>query len=260
MALPQKNRELAYFGLKAYTVDEIMELCMKWKETYGAKIIDTLPVVRQAYKEGRKILLEGQLGVMRDLDWGIYPYTTSSSPTSGGAAIGSGLGPSRIDEVIGVTKVYSTSVGGGPFMTELFDENAEKLRSVGGEYGATTGRPRRCGWFDAVATEFSCWINGFTSLALTKLDVLDGFEKIKVCTGYRVNGEVINYLPETAQQEIAEPIYEEYDGWMSDTSGARTWDDLPRNAQNYCKRLAELVGAPIKFISVGPERDQIIIM
>ena len=260
MALPQKNRELAYFGLKEYTVDEIMELCKKWKETYGDKIIDTLPVVRQAYEEGRKILLEGQLGVMRDLDWGIYPYTTSSSPTSGGAAIGSGLGPSRIDEVIGVTKVYSTSVGGGPFMTELFDENAEKLRSVGGEYGATTGRPRRCGWFDAVATEFSCWINGFTSIALTKLDILDGFEKIKVCTGYRVNGEVINYLPETAQQEIAEPIYEEYDGWMSDTSGARKWEDLPKNAQIYCKRLAELVGAPIKFISVGPERDQIIIM
>jgi adenylosuccinate synthase len=260
MALPQKNRELAYFGLKEYTVDEIMGLCNKWKETYGDKIIDTLPVVRQAYEEGRKILLEGQLGVMRDLDWGIYPYTTSSSPTSGGAAIGSGLGPSRIDEVIGVTKVYSTSVGGGPFMTELFDENAEKLRAVGGEYGATTGRPRRCGWFDAVATEFSCWINGFTSIAFTKLDVLDGFEKIKVCTGYRVNGEVINYLPETAQQEIAEPIYEEYDGWMSDTSGARKWDDLPKNAQIYCKRLAELVGAPIKFISVGPERDQIIIM
>lgn len=260
MALPQKNRELAYFGLKEYTVDEIMELCKKWKETYGDKIIDTLPVVRQAYEEGRKILLEGQLGVMRDLDWGIYPYTTSSSPTSGGAANGSGLGPRRIDEVIGVTKVYSTSVGGGPFMTELFDENAEKLRAVGGEYGATTGRPRRCGWFDAVATEFSCWINGFTSIALTKLDVLDGFEKIKVCTSYRVNGEVINYLPETAQQEIAEPIYEEYDGWMSDTSGARKWENLPKNAQIYCKRLGELVGAPIKFISVGPERDQIIIM
>ncbi len=260
MALPQKNRELSYFGLKEYTVEELMELCMKWRETYGDKIIDTLPVVRQAYEEDRKILLEGQLGVMRDLDWGIYPYTTSSSPTSGGAAIGSGLGPTRIDEIIGVTKVYSTSVGGGPFMTELFDENAEKLRSVGGEYGATTGRPRRCGWFDAVATEFSCWINGFTALALTKLDVLDGFEKIKICNAYRVNGEVINYLPETAGQEMAEPIYEEWDGWMSDTTGARTWDDLPKNAQIFCNRIAELVGAPIKFISVGPERDQIIIL
>ena len=260
MALPQKNRELAYFGLPEYTVDELMELCTKWKEQFGHMIIDSLPVVRQAYEENRKILLEGQLGVMRDLDWGIYPYTTSSSPTSGGAAVGSGLGPRRIDEVIGVTKVYSTSVGGGPFMTELNDETAEKLRAIGGEYGATTGRPRRCGWFDAVAADFSCWINGFTALALTKLDVLDTFEKIKVCTAYRVNGEIITYLPETAQQEIAEPIYEEFDGWMSPTTEARKWDDLPPKAQAYCKRLGELVGCPIKYISVGPEREQIIIL
>ena len=260
MALPQKNRELAFFGLPEMTVEELMALCAKWRDRFGDKIIDTLPVVRQAYLENKKILLEGQLGVMRDLDWGIYPYTTSSSPTSGGAAVGSGLGPSRIDEVIGVTKVYSTSVGGGPFMTELNDETAEKLRAIGGEYGATTGRPRRCGWFDAVAADFSCWINGFTALALTKLDVLDTFEKIKVCTAYSVNGEIINYLPETAQQEIAQPIYEEFDGWMCDTTSARKWEDLPKNAQIYCERLGQLVGAPIKYISVGPERDQIIIM
>ncbi len=260
MALPQKNRELAYFGLAEYTVDELMDLCAKWNERFGHMLIDTLPVVRQAYEENKSILLEGQLGVMRDLDWGIYPYTTSSSPTSGGAAVGSGLGPRRIDHVIGVTKVYSTSVGGGPFMTELLDETAEKLRAIGGEYGATTGRPRRCGWFDAVAADYSCWINGFTGLALTKLDVLDTFEKIKVCTAYRVNGEVITYLPETALQEIAEPIYEEFDGWMTPTTEARTWEDLPPKAQAYCKRLGELVGCPIKYISVGPERDQIIIL
>jgi adenylosuccinate synthase len=260
MALPQKNRELAYFGLAEYTVDELMDLCAKWKERFGHMVIDTLPVVRQAYEENKSILLEGQLGVMRDLDWGIYPYTTSSSPTSGGAAVGSGLGPRRIDHVIGVTKVYSTSVGGGPFMTELLDETAEKLRAIGGEYGATTGRPRRCGWFDAVAADYSCWINGFTGLALTKLDVLDTFEKIKVCTAYRVNGEVITYLPETALQEIAEPIYEEFDGWMTPTTEARKWEDLPPKAQAYCKRLGELVGCPIRYISVGPERDQIIIL
>jgi len=260
MALPQKNRELAYFGLPEYTVDELMDLCGKWKARFGHMIIDSLPVVRQAYEENKSILLEGQLGVMRDLDWGIYPYTTSSSPTSGGAAVGSGLGPRRIDHVIGVTKVYSTSVGGGPFMTELLDETAEKLRAIGGEYGATTGRPRRCGWFDAVAADYSCWINGFTGLALTKLDVLDTFEKIKVCTAYRVNGEVITYLPETALQEIAEPIYEEFDGWMTPTTEARKWEDLPPKAQAYCKRLGELVGCPIRYISVGPERDQIIIL
>lgn len=260
MALPQKNRELAYFGLPEYTVDELMALCAKWKDRFGHMIIDSLRVVRQAYEENKSILLEGQLGIMRDLDWGIYPYTTSSSPTSGGAAVGSGLGPRRIDQVIGVTKVYSTSVGGGPFMTELNDETAEKLRAIGGEYGATTGRPRRCGWFDAVAVDYSCWINGFTSLALTKLDVLDTFEKIKVCTAYRVNGEVITYLPETALQEIAQPIYEEFDGWMTPTTEARKWEDLPEKAQAYCKRLGELVGCPIKYISVGPERDQIIIL
>ncbi len=260
MALPQKNRELAYFGLPEYTVDELMALCTKWKDRFGHMIIDSLRVVRQAYEENKSILLEGQLGVMRDLDWGIYPYTTSSSPTSGGAAVGSGLGPRRIDQVIGVTKVYSTSVGGGPFMTELNDETAEKLRAIGGEYGATTGRPRRCGWFDAVAADYSCWINGFTSLALTKLDVLDTFEKIKVCTAYRVNGEVITHLPETALQEIAQPIYEEFDGWMTPTTEARKWEDLPEKAQAYCKRLGELVGCPIKYISVGPERDQILIL
>lgn len=260
MALPQKNRELAYFGLPEVTVEEMLELCAKWKDQFGDKIIDSVPLVRQAYTDKKKILLEGQLGIMRDLDWGIYPYTTSSNPTAGGATNGAGIAPSRISEVIGVAKVYSTSVGGGPFMTELFDETGKKLQDIGKEFGATTGRPRRCGWFDAVAADFSCWINGFTSVALTKLDILDSFEKLKICVAYKVNGEIIKHLPETALQEIAEPIYEEYDGWMSDTTEARKWEDLPKNAQIYCKRLSELIGAPIKYISVGPERDQIIIM
>ncbi len=260
MALPQKNRELSYFGLPEVTVEEMLALCTKWKEQFGDKIIDSVPLVRQAYEDKKKILLEGQLGIMRDLDWGIYPYTTSSNPTSGGATSGAGIAPSRISEVIGVAKVYSTSVGGGPFMTELLDETGKKLQDIGKEYGATTGRPRRCGWFDAVAADFSCWINGFTSIALTKLDVLDTFEKLKICVAYRVNGQIINHLPETALQEIAQPIYEEYDGWMCDTTEARKWEDLPKNAQIYCKRLSELVGAPIKYVSVGPERDQIIIM
>ncbi len=260
MALPQKNRELAYFGLPEVTLEEMLALCTKWKEQFGDKIIDSVPLVRQAYEDKKKILLEGQLGIMRDLDWGIYPYTTSSNPTAGGATSGAGIAPSRISEVIGVAKVYSTSVGGGPFMTELFDETGKKLQDIGKEYGATTGRPRRCGWFDAVAADYSCWINGFTSIALTKLDVLDTFEKLKVCVAYKINGETVTHLPETALQEIAQPIYEEYDGWMSDTTEARKWEDLPKNAQIYCKRLSELVGAPIKYVSVGPERDQIIIM
>lgn len=260
MMLPRKNRELSYFGLPEMKLEDLMELCSKWRDRFGTQIIDSVPVIRQAYTEHKNILLEGQLGIMRDLDWGIYPYTTSSNPTAGGACSGAGLSPRRIDRVIGVLKAYSTSVGGGPFMTELFDADGEKLRDIGHEYGATTGRPRRCGWLDAVASDYSCWMNGFTELAITKLDVLDTFEKLKVCVGYMVNGERIDYLPETALQEIAQPIYEEFDGWMTTTENARTWEDLPVNAQKYIKRIEELVGAPVKYISVGPERDQIILM
>jgi adenylosuccinate synthase len=159
-----------------------------------------------------------------------------------------------------VVKAYSTSVGGGPFPTELFDADGEKLRDIGGEYGATTGRPRRCGWFDAVATSFSCWVNGFTGIAITKLDVLDTFETIKICTGYRIDGNLVTDLPDTAGQEQAEPVYEEVPGWMTDTTKARTWEELPKAAQNYVNRIAELTGAPVVFVSVGPERDQIIIL
>ncbi|MBQ2528471.1 MAG: adenylosuccinate synthase, partial [Spirochaetales bacterium] len=178
--LPKKNRELEYYGLKQFSVDELLQLCKKWKDTFGSRIVDTIPIVRQAVDAGRKIVLEGQLGIMRDLDWGIYPYTTSSNPTSGGAANVSGIAPNNIKEIIGVTKAYSTSVGGGPFVAELFDEDGKKLRDIGAEYGATTGRPRRCGWLDAVALDYSSYLNGFTSIAVTKLDVLDSFEKIKV--------------------------------------------------------------------------------
>jgi len=260
MLLPQKNRQLAYYGLPETDVEELMELCEKWRQQFGSQIIDTLPVLRDAIMQKKHVLLEGQLGIMRDLDWGIYPYTTSSNPSAGGACSGAGISPRRIDEIIGVVKAYSTSVGGGPFPTELIDADGEKLRSVGLEFGATTGRPRRCGWFDAVATSFSCWVNGFTGIAITKLDILDTFETIKVCTGYIIDGELVTDLPDTSGQDKAVPVYEEMEGWMSSTAEARTWEDLPVKAQAYVKRLAELTGAPIKFISVGPERDQIIIL
>jgi len=260
MLLPRKNRELAYFNLPEVTLEEMLEICAKWRDLFGDRIIDTVPIIREAFESNKKILLEGQLGIMRDLDWGIYPYTTSSNPTAGGACSGAGIAPNRIDEIIGVVKAYSTSVGGGPFMTELFDADGEKLRDIGHEYGATTGRPRRCGWFDAVAADYSCWINGFTNIAITKLDILDHFDTIKVCTAYEINGEVVNYLPETALQEIAKPIYKEFKGWKSDTTNARKWKDLPIEAQDYCTEIGKLVGAPIKFVSVGPERDQIIIL
>ena len=260
MLLPKKNRELEYFGLPHTDIEQVMELCSLLKHRFGPNIIDSVPIVRQAVLEKKEILLEGQLGIMRDLDWGIYPYSTSSNPTSGGACSGAGIAPSRIDTVVGVVKAYSSSVGGGPFPTELLDSDGEKLRAVGAEYGATTGRPRRCGWFDAVAANYSCWINGFTDLAITKLDILDSFERIKICIAYRVDDTIVTDLPDTIGQEKAEPIYEEWEGWLCSTAHARTWEDLPIKAQTYVLRLAELVGAPIKFISVGPERDQIIIM
>ena len=259
MLLPQKNRELAYYGIPEVTVEALMELCGRWRAQFGKQIIDTVPVLKDAVLSGKRVLLEGQLGIMRDLDWGIYPYTTSSNPTAGGACSGAGLAPRYIDEVIGVVKCYSTSVGGGPFPTELLDEVGERLRSVGAEFGATTGRPRRCGWFDAVAASFSCWVNGFTSIAITKLDILDTFETLKVCTGYLIDGEVVTHLPDTSGQEKAQPIYETWEGWMTSTADARTWEALPPKAQAYINRLAQLTGAPVKFISVGPERDQIII-
>ena len=258
--IEKKNRDLAHYGLPLSDVDSLMALCASWKDRYGDKIIDTVPLIKHAIQNNKDIVLEGQLGIMRDIDWGIYPYSTSSNPTAGGATSGAGISPRRIDEVIGVVKVYSTSVGGGPFPTELLDTTGEKLRSVGSEFGATTGRPRRCGWFDAVAASFSCWINGFTHIALTKLDILDTFEELKICTGYMIDGQLVTDLPDTIGQEKAEPVYETWEGWMESTEEARTWDDLPAKAQAYLNRLAELTGAQIKYISVGPERDQIIIM
>lgn len=259
MMLPQKNRELSYYGIPEVDIEDLMKLCESWRNRFGSQIIDTVPIMKKAIQGGKSVLLEGQLGIMRDLDWGIYPYTTSSNPTAGGACSGAGISPRYIDEIIGVVKCYSTSVGGGPFPTELLDANGEKLRSVGAEFGATTGRPRRCGWFDAVAASFSCWVNGFTSIAITKLDILDSFETIKICTGYMIDGELVETLPDTAGQEKAVPIYEEWEGWMTSTADARTWEALPPKAQAYLNRLAELTGVPAKFISVGPERDQIII-
>lgn len=259
MVLPLKNRELEYYGLPTFTEEELLEKCHEWKAEFGSRIIDTLPIVRKAIRENHNVLLEGQLGIARDLDWGIYPYTTSSNPTAGGACTGAGIAPKRITDVVGVAKAYSTCVGGGPYPTELFDADGDKLRKIGGEFGVTTGRPRRCGWFDAVEVEFASWVNGFTAIALTKLDVLDTFEKIKVCVAYDVDGKRITELPDTLSQAKAKPVYEEFDGWMSDITSCRKWEDLPENARKYVLALEKLSGAPIKYISVGPERNQIII-
>ena len=258
--LPLKNRQLSFYGLQQFTVEELMAQAATWRARHGDRIVDTLPRVRDAVRDGKQLLLEGQLGIGRDVNWGIYPYTTASSPTAGGACVGAGIPPRAIDRVLGVVKAYSTSVGGGPLPTELHDDHGVMLQEIGREYGATTGRPRRCGWFDGVAIGYAAWLNGFTGLAVTKLDVLDHFSEIRLCTAYRLGDRLLDYVPDTATQARVEPVYETWPGWLSDTSGCRTWQDLPAAAQAYLHRIEELAGAPIRFVSVGPERSQMVVL
>jgi adenylosuccinate synthase len=269
MLVPRKNRDLVFFGLPETDVKELMDTCMGWQAKMGHRIVDTVPLVRDAVRRDKNVLLEGQLGVMRDLDWGIYPYSTSSSPTAGGACIGAGIPPSAITDVLGVVKAFSTSVGGGPFPTEVKGALADRLRTagpaIGHEFGATTGRPRRCGWFDGVAVGYASWLNGFTGISVTKLDVLDEFESLQICTTYRVrhsdgSEQILDYVPDTATQETVEPVYETWPGWQSPTNNCRTWHDLPANARRYLNRIEELAGAPIWFVSVGPEREQMVVV
>jgi adenylosuccinate synthase len=256
--LPLKNCEMAYHGLPALKLEELLTQAEKWEQSLRARIVDFVPLLRQAIQSGQRILLEGQLGVMRDLDWGIYPYSTASSPTAGGACSGAGIPPRSIDQVIGVTKAYSTSVGGGPFPTEVFDTEGERLRKIGDEFGATTQRPRRCGWFDAVTVRYAAWLNGLSAIALTKLDVLDSFERIKVCTAYRIGDQILTEVPDTITQSQVEPVYEEFAGWKSSTADAHTWDTLPSGAQRYVRHIEELVDVPVRYVSVGPRREQMI--
>ncbi len=253
-ALAQKNLILAHFGQSPLALDDLLAQAAAWRIALGGRIVDTLPLVQAAVRHGEAVLLEGQLGVMRDLDWGTYPFVTSSNPIAGGAAAGAGLPPTAITAVIGVAKAYCTAVGAGPFPTELHDEIGKQLREVGQEYGATTGRPRRCGWLDAVALPYAAWLNGFTGLAITKLDVLDGLTELKICTGYRLDGEIIARVPATADMERCEPVYETWPGWAAPTRAARTWEDLPVEAQAYLRRVETLAGVPIRYISVGPAR------
>jgi adenylosuccinate synthase len=258
--LTLKNRELAHFGQPPLYLGELLSEADSWRAALGPRIVDTLPMVRNAVRGGREVLLEGQLGVMRDLDWGIYPYVTSSNPTAGYAAVGAGLPPSAINRVIGVVKAYSTAVGAGPFPVELTDADGARLREVGQEYGATTGRPRRCGWFDGVAIKQAAWLNGFTGLAVTKLDVLDRFAELKLCTGYELDGEIIDRVPDTPDLERVRPVYETWPGWEESTRDARRWDDLPAAARAYLARVSELAETAIDYVSVGPGREQLILL
>ena len=218
---------------------------------------DTVVSVNRAIKAGKKILCEGAQGALLDIDHGTYPFVTSSNTTTGGACTGAGIAPKHVGTVWGVMKAYTTRVGEGPFPTELLDATGDELRNAGGEFGATTGRPRRCGWFDAVASSYSCMINGVDKLAITKLDVLDGLEELKICTSYEIDGTVTADMPVAADMLArVKPRYESMPGWKESTTEARSWDDLPEHARNYLDRMAELVEAEVAIISVGPKREQ----
>lgn len=234
-----------------------------WVKDFGEKIkpyvCDTTTFLRDELKEGKKILFEAQLGTLRDLDFGIVPYTTSSNTIAAYAPIGAGIPFAKVDEVVGVAKAYSTCVGEGPFTSEMFGDEAEKLRKEGFEYGAKTGRPRRVGAFDVVATRYGAKMQGATSIALTKLDILSYMDKIPVCTKYEVNGEFTNEFPFPTLLPDAKPVIEYMDGWKTDISGVRKWEDLPENARKYVEYIEKEIGCFIEYVSVGPERDSIII-
>lgn len=257
--LPQKNEALERYGHPSLRMEDMVARAESWREQYGHTIVDHVQLVTAYLEAGKLILLEGQLGALRDLDWGTYPYVTSSTTISGGGGVGGGIPPMRIGTVIGVVKAYTTAVGAGPLPTELHGAEAEDLRERGGEFGATTGRARRVGWFDAVAARYACLLNGFTSLAVTKLDILDGMQSLKVCTAYNVDGTMHTTIPANSLMDRAIPVYEEYPGWDASTSSAANWDELPTRARAYLERIEELVGAPIGIVSVGQARGETII-
>ena len=261
-ALRDKNQVLIkVFNRKGIEVDDVLKEYLEYAEILRPYVVDTSLLLNQALEKGEIVLLEGSQGTLLDVDHGTYPFVTSSNPTAGGASTGSGIGPTKITRVIGILKAYTTRVGSGPFPTELFDEDGEKLRSIGGEVGVTTGRARRCGWFDAPIARYAVRINGLTDFFLTKLDVLTGWEKIPVCVAYEIDGKRVEELP-ASQSDFhhAKPIYEYLPGWSEDISKAKTFADLPVNAQKYIKFLEEISGAPMSAIGVGPGRDQIIVV
>ncbi len=261
--LPIKNKQLKeVYGLKTYTKEEVLELCKQYAEIFKPFVcFEWQEMLTAAKSEGKKILFEGAQGVMLDVDFGTYPFVTSSNPVGGGAGTGSGYGPTLIDEVIGVSKAYVTRVGEGPFVTELTDETGKKIQDIGHEFGVTTGRPRRCGWFDAVTMKYACLVGGLTSVALTKIDVFDTFEEIKVCTAYKDtrDGKIYTSYPTNVFiHKYLEPVYETHKGWEVNISDIRKYEDLPENCRKYLERLEEILETPISIVSVGPDRDQTI--
>ncbi|NLY49937.1 MAG: adenylosuccinate synthase [Firmicutes bacterium] len=249
------------FGAEGFDAAAMEEIILALAERFRDRITDTGVLLSETIAAGKKVLFEGAQGTLLDIDHGTYPFVTSSNTTAGGACTGTGVGPTAIDRVIGVVKAYTTRVGAGPFPTELNDAVGERLRQRGAEFGTTTGRPRRCGWLDTVVLRYAARVNGLTGIAITKLDVLDGLDTIKICTGYRINGKVTTDFPASRKAvETAEPVYEELPGWNESTGQATTWEELPAATRRYLDRIADLTGVPIVIVSVGPCRSQTIVM
>ncbi|WP_421382410.1 adenylosuccinate synthase [Bacillus salacetis] len=256
--LEEKNRLLErFYETDGFTLDEILDEYYEYGQQVKQYVCDTSVVLNDALDEGRRVLFEGAQGVMLDIDQGTYPFVTSSNPVAGGVTIGSGVGPTKISHVVGVSKAYTTRVGDGPFPTELNNEIGDQIREVGREYGTTTGRARRVGWFDSVVVRHARRVSGMTDLSLNSIDVLTGIETLKICTAYKYKGEVINEFP--ANLNIlaeCEPVYEELPGWTEDITGCKTLGELPANARHYLERVSQLTGIPLSIFSVGPDRSQ----
>jgi adenylosuccinate synthase len=259
-SIEEKNQILQHVhDAKALDVDQIVEKYVEFDQLIDEYVTDTSEYLNEALADGKHVLAEGAQGSLLDVDFGSYPYVTSSHPTAGGCCTGLGVPPTSVDRVIGIAKAYCTRVGNGPFPTELFGEVGEKLQQVGAEFGATTGRPRRCGWLDLVALRYTSMINGFNELTITKLDVLSGFDELKVCTQYRYNGKTTRRFPSEAHTlEKVEPVYETLPGWSEDITGVRHFADLPTEAQDYLDFVSEYMDVRVSMISNGPKRQQII--
>ncbi|KIL49219.1 adenylosuccinate synthase [Jeotgalibacillus soli] len=256
--LAEKNRLLErFYEVEGFKIEDILDEYYEYGQQVAKYVCDTSVVLNDALDEARRVLFEGAQGVMLDIDQGTYPYVTSSNPVAGGVTIGSGVGPSKINHVVGVSKAYTTRVGDGPFPTELDNEIGHQIREVGREYGTTTGRPRRVGWFDSVVVRHARRVSGLTDLSLNSIDVLTGIPTLKICTAYRIGDKVITEYPANLR-ELAkcEPVYEELPGWDEDITGCRSLDELPDNARHYLERVSQLTGIPLSIFSVGPDRTQ----
>ncbi len=255
--IKDKNDMLQRYGKETFELEALYNKYVELAEKIKHRIIDAVSEVNEAVDNNKTVLFEGAQALMLDIDYGTYPYVTSSSPTAGGAAVGAGVSPRKIERVLGVMKAYTTRVGEGPFPTEEDNETGEILRKTGGEYGSNTGRPRRCGWLDLVIGKYAVMINGLTDIVLTKLDVLDGFDKIKVAVAYEIDGKrYVNYPPNLRKSKEVKVIYEEFDGWKEDISKIKDYNELPENCKKYIKFIEEFLGCSVSMVSVGPERTQ----